>query len=269
MSLILPVIVLSAQVAASAPTAVGEPERSLTPTPPVVEIFVSQACKASPPAADAIAELAAGPGVVALTWHVDYWNAMAGEKGAWRDPFAIEMANDRQRQYNERIRGRRMPITPQAVINGEVSKVGDSIRFLEDEFAAAQPAAVADLEVADDAANAVEAHAEVAAISKEEARLEVYSAEDGDIIATVSDNDAPYDAVIVEFHPYTETIIEAGDNAGGVFREVNTVFSLAPLGVSVDGAASFRFDRPKEGNGCAVLVQEPGQGRIIAAQYCP
>jgi hypothetical protein len=252
---------LSAQAQLSAE---GE-ARAPSTRPAVVEIFVSQACKASPPAADAVAELAADPGIVALTWHVDYWNAMAGKDGVWRDPFSSDLANARQRRYNERIRGRGMPITPQAVINGETSTVGNRIQALEENLFAvsySDGAPVGSLAVSTGSGEAAD-------LGAHNAKIEMYRADDGAIVATVSGNNAPYDALLVQFHPYTETNIESGDNAGDVFREVNTVVAAAPLGVSVDGAASFRFERPAEGQGCALLVQDPGQGRIIAAQYCP
>ncbi|MEK7264586.1 MAG: DUF1223 domain-containing protein, partial [Pseudomonadota bacterium] len=75
--------------------------------PVVVETFLSQACAKSPPATGVLQALSLRPDIVALTWHVDYWDAVpAPGVGPWKDPFATPDFGARQIAYNRRIRGR-------------------------------------------------------------------------------------------------------------------------------------------------------------------
>jgi len=62
----------------------------------VVELFTSQACSSCPPADALLGELSQTPNVVALAFHVDYWDSIA-----WRDHFAEPNAVQRQRRYVE------------------------------------------------------------------------------------------------------------------------------------------------------------------------
>lgn len=78
----------------------------------VVELFTSQGCSSCPPADAVLGELAAQGDVVALAYHVDYWNYLG-----WRDTFSSEQSTKRQYDY-ARTLGRKSVYTPQAVING-------------------------------------------------------------------------------------------------------------------------------------------------------
>ncbi|HEV8025928.1 MAG TPA: DUF1223 domain-containing protein, partial [Stellaceae bacterium] len=86
--------------------------------PVVVELFTSQGCSTCPPADAYLGELASRPGVIALAFHVDYWNYIG-----WTDPFASKAATDRQRSYAKQL-GLRYVYTPQMVINGTMEGVG-------------------------------------------------------------------------------------------------------------------------------------------------
>ncbi|MCR9136794.1 MAG: thioredoxin family protein [Alphaproteobacteria bacterium] len=78
----------------------------------VVELFTSQGCSSCPPADAVLGELASEGEVVALAYHVDYWNYLG-----WRDTFSSEQSTKRQYDY-ARTLGRKSVYTPQAVING-------------------------------------------------------------------------------------------------------------------------------------------------------
>src|SRR5258708_1968293 len=74
--------------------------------PVVVELFTSQGFSSCPPADDYLAELAKRDGVIALAYHVDYWNYIG-----WTDPFAAKWATQRHRDY-ERSLNQRYVYTP-------------------------------------------------------------------------------------------------------------------------------------------------------------
>ena len=84
----------------------------------VVELFTSQGCNSCPPADKVFAGLAGRPDVVALSYHVDYWDYLG-----WRDTLASETNTARQRAYGRSF-GDRSVYTPQAVVNGRVHMSG-------------------------------------------------------------------------------------------------------------------------------------------------
>ncbi|MBB6092413.1 hypothetical protein HNQ60_001259 [Povalibacter uvarum] len=89
-------------------------------TPVVVELFTSQGCSSCPPADQLLGELARRPGIIALAYHVDYW-----DEPGWKDRFSIPAAAQRQRGYTRRL-SRAGPFTPQAVVSGDTSLVGSN-----------------------------------------------------------------------------------------------------------------------------------------------
>jgi hypothetical protein len=80
--------------------------------PAVVELYTSQSCSSCPPADRWLTTLKDQPGVIALGFHVNYWNHLG-----WADPFATPQTTERQRQIKEAIRGKYV-YTPQVVLNG-------------------------------------------------------------------------------------------------------------------------------------------------------
>jgi hypothetical protein len=217
--------------------------------PVVVEMFLSQACNQSPPAADLIHHLAIRKDVVALTWHVDYWDAFpAPGVGAWKDPFAKPDFAARQISYNERIRGRPMKMTPQAVIDGVISVSGSQAEALEKRIVEAQ--------FLDEMSR------------PRPPRLELMAEKDGSLRTRISNVGAAYDAFVVSFQKTAVTRVAGGDNAGVTFTEANVVRDVTPLAENRTGVGEFIVPAPSKGFGCAVLVQESGSGRIVAARYC-
>lgn len=94
---------------------------SAAPTPVLVELFTSEGCSSCPPADQALAFLAdkqpvGGVEVVALSFHVDYWNRLG-----WADPFSRAQYSERQSVY---ARGSGEVYTPQMVVDGEAAFVG-------------------------------------------------------------------------------------------------------------------------------------------------
>ena len=80
--------------------------------PVVVELFTAQGCASCKPANALIDKLADRPGVIALTWSVDYWDYLG-----WKDTFAQPAFTARQQAYDRRL-GPRDVYTPQVIVNG-------------------------------------------------------------------------------------------------------------------------------------------------------
>ena len=102
--------------AAPAPQAAPPPATGTV----VAELFTSQGCSSCPPADRLLSELledADGAEVLALSFHVDYWNYLG-----WKDPFSDAAFSERQRRYADRLHDR--VYTPQLILNGRASVVG-------------------------------------------------------------------------------------------------------------------------------------------------
>src|SRR5260370_22431996 len=96
--------------------------------PAVVELFTSQGCSSCPPADAYIGELTQRRDVLALTFHVDYWDDLG-----WRDRFCLPDAVQRHRAYAKSLRLSSV-YTPQVIIDGQgdfvVSDVKSIVRSL-------------------------------------------------------------------------------------------------------------------------------------------
>lgn len=91
----------------------------------LVELYTSQGCSSCPAADRLLSELvdnsmAEGDNVIALSFHVDYWNYIG-----WKDPYSNQFNSQRQRNYSKGISGHRV-YTPQMIVNGEKEFVGSS-----------------------------------------------------------------------------------------------------------------------------------------------
>jgi len=89
----------------------------------VVELFTSQGCSSCPPADAVLSQLAARPDVLALGFHVDYWDRLG-----WKDTLGSAAFSERQRAYASRSDGQ--IYTPQAVVDGTKHTVGSSKRSI-------------------------------------------------------------------------------------------------------------------------------------------
>lgn len=87
----------------------------------VVELFTSQGCASCPPADAALKKLVDQGDVIALSYHVDYWNYLG-----WTDTLSSKENTERQYNYAHAF-GRSGVYTPQAVVNGREHLIGTDI----------------------------------------------------------------------------------------------------------------------------------------------
>lgn len=92
----------------------------------VVELFTSQGCSACPPADKIFLELAGREDILALSYHVDYWDYIG-----WVDTFGDAANSELQRNYAHSLGNARV-YTPQIVINGSIDVVGSRLDEIED-----------------------------------------------------------------------------------------------------------------------------------------
>jgi hypothetical protein len=210
-----------------------------SPAPVVVELFTSQGSSTSPPADAYLGELASQPGIIALAFHVDYWNYIG-----WSDPYAFKAASDRQRGYAKQL-GLRYVYTPQMVINGTKEGVGsdrESIsRLIADTAAANDP------------------HVGVALTRGPAGQILVH--------IDAGKTAEPATIWLVGFDREHTTQVLRGENEGQYLRDYQVVRSLKDIG-SWTGEAlnlSLAENAVTGDGGIGVLVQLHGTGRIIGA----
>jgi hypothetical protein len=241
---ILPVATGLAVLVAAASTAqpsASRPIRAAPAEPVVVELFTAQGCSGCPEVNARVEALAAEPGVIALTYAVDYWDYLG-----WADTFARPEFSERQRKYRRPLRLRDVS-TPQVVVDGR------------------RVAPVA----ADGALQAV--------IAEEAARRvfppEIEFRETGDRVGVGSGTPPAGGAEVVAviYKPGPQTVeIEAGDNRGRTVRHVNVVRDVRVLGEWTGRPNLYRLpDSVRDDEAVAVLVQARSDRRILNGAVGP
>lgn len=217
----------------------GETRRAKVPStasaamPVVVEIFQSQGCSSCPPANANINAIASRPDVLALSFGVTYW-----DKLGWEDSFARPEYTARQWDY-ARNAGRSNVATPQVILNGGATVVGNNAAELKQAIATAGAPRGGPAIAFDDTSVRLGPHTPTA--------------------ATVW---------LVRYDPASrEVSVGAGENGGRKLPHRNVVRQLVELGAWSGRAVSFQLPPALEqGLSTAVLVQRAEGGPIIAAR---
>jgi hypothetical protein len=204
--------------------------------PVLLELFTSQSCSSCPPAEALLAVLQASePDVLALEFHVDYWNRLN-----WRDPYASPAATLRQRDYAARLGGG--VYTPQLVIDGQSAAIGSD-----------QPAILA--------AIATARRGQAAAPD-----LAIAAAPEG-VTITIGAGEGPATLFLAGFDPDHETRVASGENGGAVLREINIVRAFRPA-ATWHGAA-LRVTAPRPAGARLAAILQRGDGTVLAAALLP
>ena len=114
-ALALLALAVSATLALAAPGGVSAAAvcsaQSGPTVPSVVELYTSEGCNSCPPADRWLSSLKGRDDVVALAFHVDYWDSLG-----WKDRFAQPQFTQRQ-NATQRTSGARFAYTPQVILD--------------------------------------------------------------------------------------------------------------------------------------------------------
>ena len=183
--------------------------------------------------------------MVALEFHVDYWNDLVYSfAGKWKDVFSALEFTRRQQDYNLAIRRTPSVYTPQMVIYGRADVAGtrgdDVFAEIERQQRAVRP----------------------------RVRVAVSQAPRGGLkVALVGGAPAAARVLMVRFLGSHVTAVRSGENKGKPLTNTHVVRAIGEW-----GGRPTTFDvpdaQPADGEGCAVLVQAVPPGPILAAA-CP
>jgi hypothetical protein len=201
------------------------------PRPTVVEVFTSQGCSSCPPADALLGELARRDNVIALGFHISYWDGLG-----WKDPFSTPQSTERQRAYARLFGGQ--IYTPQLVVDGTSEMVGSHRTEVIAALREASHEAIAPVAFAPDR----------------------HSVTIGSAAAAGSTGQV----WLVRFIQKRTTHVGAGENASRTLEDTNGVQTVAPLGNWQGADATFTVEPPAAGEGIAVLVQA-ADGRMLGA----
>lgn len=229
---------------AAAPAAWAGPAAS---APTVVELFTSQGCSSCPPADALLGQLAGRPDIVALAYHVTYWDRIG-----WPDPFGTAWGTDRQTAYVKALGGDTL-YTPEMVVDGRRDVVGSRSGEVDQALA--------------------ESRAQSGRLA-----IAVKPAAGGGLTVDLPAGPAPARpaaVLVARTLSHRATRVGAGENGGRTLNDYAIVVSLARIG-SWDGKAATLAVPPaapdaRSGapDGAAVLVQalDPAgmPGPILAA----
>ncbi len=222
-------LALGASLTASLPVLADE----ASPTG-VVELFTSQGCSSCPPADAALKRLVEEGKVVALSYHVDYWNYLG-----WQDTLGSKENTARQYAYAKAL-GRNGVYTPQAVINGRDHVNGSDLA-------------------------GIKTRVETMAAGGEGLSVKIGARIGSDEIdIDVGPGKGKADVVVVYFNRRQTVNIEKGENSGKRVDYWHAVSDVQTIGMWNGKASKFVLPasvlKQAESGGCAILLQTVENG---------
>jgi hypothetical protein len=203
--------------------------------PAVVELFTSEGCSSCPPAEAYIGELAQRPNVLALAFHVDYWDDLG-----WRDRFGLPQSVQRQRTYAKTL-GLASVYTPQVVLDGRADFVGSDVASVNKRLAENRSGVAVAVAV-----------------------------QDGEVVIGLGEQEGvrASEVILIAYQRSAISAIGRGENSGRTLKEFNIVRGIQTLGFWDGRSQQYRASvksLPSDSTDVAVLVQPRGQGPIIGA----
>ncbi len=203
--------------------------------PVVVELYTSQGCSSCPPADDYFHKKLAGrEDVIALAFHVDYWDYIG-----WKDIYGDPAYTQRQHSY-ARAAGHRSVYTPQMIVNGQDHVVGthpDKVERLITKHKAVRP----DVELT---------------ATRKDNRLKLNA---------IAQRAVPMQVHVIRYLDAEKVSIKRGENAGRVLTYANIVSDWQTV-KDWNGQSNLALDVRLKGDApVVVLIQQANGGPIEAA----
>lgn len=244
--LVLPVLLMSLLPSADGETALSNKtvrvqEFDAANGPVVLELFTSQGCSSCPSADALLQELdAKEEDVIALSFHVDYWNYLG-----WEDPFSSPYFSARQTDYTDVLQAR--TYTPQLVVNGRQEMIGSR----KSEVAAA-----------------IKAAAQTPLVYQPTVRL-TRGAEAITVNFTLDEAPAGHRVTALLVQPEATSSIKRGENRGRELHHVNVVRAMAHTPAKTQGEFVLRLPDGLSADTARVvlLVQEERTQAIVGVSH--
>ncbi|HEV8591199.1 MAG TPA: DUF1223 domain-containing protein [Pyrinomonadaceae bacterium] len=221
-------------------------ESKTVKAPVLVELFTSEGCSSCPPADRALTLLQnqqpiAGAEIIALAFHVDYWDGPA-----WKDTYSSPLFTQRQEIYTRSLE-LDSSYTPQMVVDGRYEFVGSDLGKANKTVEKAEKTAKGIVE-----------------LSTKDSKLNV------SITGIPDHNDATVYLAIAESG--LSSNVAGGENQGHKLEHSSVVRELNPVGMITKSQNEFKssvsFDLKSEYKtdqvSLVVFVQENGSRGIVA-----
>jgi hypothetical protein len=215
----------------------------------VAELFTSQGCSSCPPAQAFLGDLSRRTDVVALELHIDYWDDLKTVfSGSWKDPWSSPQWSERQQQYNRLILNSERVYTPQMVIDGKLQEEGARRSEI----------------------NALIEQAKT--LRRQQCKLRPQVTRDGQAKVTVEGPGVKKAArvILARIEKQAADDVAGGENKGEHLQSHNIVRDMVSLGEWDGGKQDYglKVTPFKDGESCAVLLQDPETMHILAGTLC-
>jgi hypothetical protein len=208
----------------------------------VLELFTSQGCSSCPPADRLLGKYANNENIIALSFHVDYW-----DRSGWKDPFSNAAFSQRQKDYVRtfKLNG---AYTPQLIINGEKEMIGSVENKISSTI------------------KIVEQQGLTASIKINEVKVDDAKATINYTIQSTGNNSSLNIALVQN---KAVTSIKAGENGGLTLTNYNVVRSFKTIPSVTEGTNTVPVDlipgAEKNGYSVVAFLQNPKNLKILAA----
>jgi hypothetical protein len=207
--------------------------------PWAIELFTSQGCSSCPPADALLGKLAQRPDIVALSFHIDYWDYIG-----WKDRFATQETTARQRAYARTLR-QKYVYTPEMVVDGRVHQPGINTGQIDSMLADARRQ------------SAVRTTPLLKRMADGTLRIALDAAK----------IDGAADVTLFVYDRRHATPVQRGENEGRRLDNFNVVRRFEVLGQWNGAQAhwSVPTDRFEAEQGLAVIIQQADHGPVLGA----
>jgi hypothetical protein len=211
------------------------PAGAAAKSPVVVELYTAQGCGSCGEANAYVAKLADKPGILVLTFPVDYWDYLG-----WSDTFAKPEFAERQKAYVAKL-SLHEPYTPQVIVDGRAQAPGLKTDRVD--------------KLVRDAAKTPRDPPDIRFINDH--RVDVGSGQ------------APpggADVWLIRYDPRAQEVaVTSGDNRGRTIIQKNVVKEMTRLGGWRGKPVALRVAEPAEdGLATVVILQAAHGGRVLA-----